>query len=123
MNKLLAMAGIAAAALSLSACADGVYAGGGVAWDSPYAYDGWYDGYYGNVYDGYWGDDGAFYYRNGGNDRRYYRGDHNHFARGGSQPGGNFQHLQGNINQRPQGVQMPHFLGGGGHGGGGHRGH
>ncbi len=93
-------------------------AAAGVAWSGPYAYDGWYDGYYGNVYDGYWGDDGNFYYRHGGNDRHYNRGDRNHFARGDSAPRGNYQHLQGSIQQQPQGVRMPHFSNGGGmHGG------
>ena len=113
MKRFLALAGIAAAALSLSACDDEIYGGGGFGWGGPYAYDGWYDGYYGNVYDGYWGNDGYFYYRRGDGDRSYYRGDRNHFARGAA-PGGNYQHLQGSINQQPQGVRMPHFSGGGG---------
>ncbi len=126
MKHFLALAGVAAAALSLSACADENYAGGGVAvgWDGPVAYDGWYDGAYGDVYDGYWGDDGYFYYRHGGNDHKYYRGDRAHFARGDSAPGGNYHHIQGAIQAQPQGVRMPHFSGGGGmHGGGDHRGH
>ncbi len=120
MKRFLALAGVAAAALSLSACAEETY-GGGVAWDAPYAYDGWYDGAYGSVYDGYWGDDGYFYYRHGQGDHHYIRGEQAHFSRGGTAPGGNFQHLQGTIQQRPQGVRMPHFSGGGGHGGAGHR--
>jgi hypothetical protein len=28
-------------------------------------YDGYYDGFYGPIVDGYWGDDQAFYYRDG----------------------------------------------------------
>ena len=60
---------LAVTALPLAACAGYVdgpgYAGG------PYAYDGYYDGYYGDVYDGYWGDDGVFYYRHGANERGY----------------------------------------------------
>lgn len=116
MKRFLELAGIAAAILSVSACADGIYSGGGD-WGGPVAYDGWYDGYYGDVYDGYWGSDGAFYYRHGDNDRRYYRGNHNHFARGESTPGGNYHHLQGAIQQQPRGVRMPHFSTGGEHGG------
>jgi len=123
MKRFLALAGITVAALSLSACADEMV-GGGVSWNGPYAYDGWYDGYYGNVYDGYWGDDGAFYYRHGDGDRKYYRGDQTHFAHGNAAPGANYQHLQGNIQQHPQGVRMPHFSGGGGmRGNGDHGGH
>ncbi len=111
MRYSLAFAGIAAAALSLSACVDEIHGRDGVAWDGPYAYDGWYDGYYGNVYDGYWGDDDYFYYRHGDNDHRYHRGDRGHFARGDSAPRGNYQHLQGSINQHRNGVRMPHFSG------------
>lgn len=121
MKRFMALAGIAAVALSLSACAAEVYSGGGD-WGGPVAYDGWYDGYYGDVYDGYWGSDGYFYYRHGGGDRSYYRGDRNHFAHGGSAPGGNYRHMQGSIQSQPQGVRMPHFGGGGG-GHGGHRDH
>jgi hypothetical protein len=122
MKHVLALAGLAAAALSLGACADEMYAGGGN-WGGPVAYDGWYDGAYGDVYDGYWGDDGYFYYRHGSNDHKYYRGDRAHFARGDSAPGGNYHHIQGAIQSQPQGVRMPHFGGGGMHGGGDHQGH
>jgi hypothetical protein len=114
MKHFVALAGIAAAALSLGACADDMYSGG-VYWGGPVAYDGWYDGYYGNVYDGYWGSDGYFYYRHGDNDRQYHRGDRHHFSRGDSAPGGNYRHIQGAIQQRPQGVRMPHFGNGDGH--------
>jgi hypothetical protein len=52
---------LAAAALALSACAEGYgygphgggYGGGDVAY---------YDNSYGAIYDGYWGGDGAYYY-------------------------------------------------------------
>lgn len=129
MRRFLGLVGIAAAALSLSACANEGFGGSGY-WGGPVAYDGWYDGYYGDVYDGYWGSDGSFYYRQGGHDGSYHRGDRNHFAHGDSAPGGNYHHFQGSIQQQPQGVRMPHFGGGmhgggmhgGGHGGGGHGG-
>lgn len=127
MKNFMALAGVAAAALSLGGCADEIYAGGGN-WNGPVAYDGWYDGYYGDVYDGYWGSDGYFYYRHGGSDRRYYRGDRHHFAHGDTAPGGNYHHFQGSIDSQPQGVRMPHWNGGGmrggdGHDGGGHHAH
>lgn len=104
---------VAASALTLSACTD--YDGGGPrGWGpSPYAYDGYYDGYYGPFYDGYWGSDGAFWYRSGQGDRAYRRGDGAHFRHDGN-AGAHFQHFQGSINNRPDGVRMPHF-GGGGH--------
>jgi hypothetical protein len=79
----------------------GVYAGG------PYAYDGYYDDFYGPIYDGYWGDDGFFYYRNGDGDRHFRRGDAAHFSRG-SPRGTNFHSMQGSM--RPtRGMRMPHF--------------
>ena len=46
-------------------CADysvGYYGPGPVA---DIEYDGYYDGYYGQIYDGYWGDNGVFFYRTG----------------------------------------------------------
>jgi len=99
-------------ALPLAACAgsygydEGFYTGG------PYAYDGFYDDYYGSIYDGYWGDDGGFYYRRGPHDRHFRRGDPAHFSR--MRPAnGNFHPIQGSM--RPQhGMRMPHFNGGGG---------
>jgi len=107
---------MAAATLPLAACVDGPgpgYAG------TPYAYDGFYDGYYGDVYDGYWGDDDAFYYRHGAGERGYTRGDGAHFAHQAPQGGGNFHQLHGSMTPG-RGMNMPHFSGG--HGGGGHGG-
>ena len=54
------------ASLAVAACDDGSMRpyGGGYYSNAPYAggwaYDGWYDGYYGPIYDGYWGNDGNF---------------------------------------------------------------
>jgi hypothetical protein len=114
---------LAVSALPLAACAGYVdgpgYAGG------PYVYDGYYDGYYGDVYDGYWGDDGGFYYRHGANERAYTRGDNAHFARQAPQ-GGNYRQLHATVTPS-RGMNMPHFSGGhgggGNHGGGGGGGH
>ena len=132
MKRIVLLAGIAAGALSLAGCADGPYGGGyggggisigvGNYWDQgPYAYDGYYDDYYGNIYDGYWGGDGAFYYRNSGYDRAYHRGDGDHFRHDGD-GGGQWQHIQGNMNRPDAGTRMPHFDYRGGHGGYGGRG-
>ncbi len=111
-----------ALAFSLSGCVTDGYGGASIGYGEPYAYDGYYDGYYGSIYDGYWGNDGYFYYRGSGNDHRFHRGDHNHFGR---QPGqtGNWQQMHGNT-QPGRGMHMPSFPhnGGGGHGGGGHGG-
>jgi len=95
--------------LTLSGCvAYGPGPGPGPYAGDPYvgavAYDGWYDGYYGQFYDGYWGHDGAYYYRdregrgfhrdNGGHFRHDgangYRPVHGGIARGapGGRPGG-----------------------------------
>lgn len=104
---------IVAAALSLSGCAAGYgsvgYAGG------PYAYDGFYDDYYGPIYDGYWGGDGFFYYRGGAHERAFRRGDAAHFRRDAG-PGGHFHPMQGSFTPQ-RGMRMPHFSGGrpGGH--------
>jgi hypothetical protein len=81
-----------------------VYAGG------PYAYDGYYDDFYGPIYDGYWGDDGFFYFRSGDRDRRFRRGDAAHFSRG-SATGTNFHPIQGSMRPTRQ-ARMPHFSGG-----------
>ncbi|GEM_PF-989633 len=111
---------LAVATLPLAACAD---YGGQVGYATgPYAYDGYYDGYYGQVYDGYWGDDDAFYYRRGSNERGYRRGENTHFARQAPQGQGNFQQLHGSMTPG-RGMNMPHFSGGGGHGGGHGAGH
>ncbi len=96
-------------ALGLTACVDDegphsmAYAEYG-----PAAYDGWYDGYYGNVYDGYWGDDGFFYYRVTDHDREFRRGDRDHFRHDQTPPSGNFQHLQGTFNPTHD-YHMPHY--------------
>ncbi len=107
---------LAAATLPLAACVDGP--GPGYA-SGPYAYDGYYDGYYGDVYDGYWGDDDAFYYRRGPHDHAYIRGDAGHFAHEAPQGGGSYHAMHGSFTPG-RGMNMPHFSGG--HGGGGHMG-
>jgi len=105
-----AAAAALAAALTLSACDEG-YGSSGVAigWSGPYAYDTYYDGYYGPLYDGYWGDDGGFWYRSG--DRGHYRrGDGTHFRHdipGDGGTGRSWQRYQGRID-RPYG-RMPNF--------------
>jgi hypothetical protein len=80
MKKLATVALAAAAAVSMTACADMyghhdryAYAGDGV-----YA-DGYYDDFYGPVDTGYWGDDGVFMYR--GADQQYHRDDSGHFRK------------------------------------------
>lgn len=116
MNRPLTFALLALSTVPLAACAG---TGVAVAYaPGPYAYDGWYDGYYGPIYDGYWGDDGYFYYRHGEGEGAYVRGDRAHFARQAPQGPHNFQRIQGNTAPR-QGVRAPHFPGGGGHGAGG----
>lgn len=109
--------------LGLGGCVTDGYGSVGYGYGSPYAYDGYYDGFYGPIYDGYWGNDGAFYYRSNANEHRFHRGDNAHF---GHQAGGNgnWQHMQGNFTPG-HGMHMPSFPrgGGGGHGGGGHGGH
>lgn len=97
-------------------CATGYDGYGG----GPYAFNGYYDDFYGPVYDGYWGNDGFFYYRGGAGERRFRRGDAAHFRRDGA-PGGGFHSFGGSFNRGP-GMHTPHF--GGGRGGGGfHGGH
>ncbi|KQM19654.1 hypothetical protein [Novosphingobium sp. Leaf2] len=121
--KILALA-LAGTTLSLSACATDGYGGYGyssVGWGTPYAYDGYYDGFYGPIYDGYWGRDNYFYYRNRDGDRRFRRADRNHFMRQAPMGQNRYQPMRGQF--RPQqGMHMPQF--GGGRGGpGSHRGH
>jgi hypothetical protein len=63
-GKTAGLALYAAAALALSACAEGGGGGhfaGGYGPDAPY--DVWYDGFYGDTPNGYWGADDAFYYQ------------------------------------------------------------
>ena len=108
MRSLLIMSAPLLMLGGLSACDDyGPHPAGWGYYDAA-PYDGWYDGYYGDIYDGYWGDDGFFYYRPTGNDREFRRGDGDHFRHDQAQPGGNFRHLQGTF--APQkGYSMPHF--------------
>jgi hypothetical protein len=119
MKRAVPFALLALASVPLAACAGGV--GVGVYGPGPYAYDGWYDGYYGPIYDGYWGDDGYFYYRHNEGEGAFVRGDNHHFAHQAPQGPHNFQSMHGMTAPR-QGVHAPHFPGGGGHGGGGHGG-
>ena len=65
MKHMLLAACAMLPALTLTACYDDGYYGGVGYAGGPYAYDGYYDDYYGPVYDGYWGDDGFFYYSDG----------------------------------------------------------
>jgi len=109
MKRVLTVTLLALASLPLSACvADYGFGGPAVYGPEPYAYDGWYDGYYGPVNDGYWGDDGYFYYRHGDGDRAYVRGDRTHFVHQAPQGPHNYQPLHGSVSPR-QGVRMPHF--------------
>lgn len=86
LKTFTSVALVAAAALSMTACADmdghhdhfahadsyaGVYA------------DGYYDDFYGPVDTGYWGDDGAFMYR--GADQQFHRDDAGHFRKDAAQ--------------------------------------
>jgi len=96
--------------LGLSGCMTDGYSsvGVGIGYNEPYAYDGWYDGYYGQVHDGYWGNDGYFYYRGNDSDRRFRRGDRTHFQRGPNAPGGNYQPLRGTFQPTP-GMHTPSY--------------
>lgn len=91
----------------LGACADYYGYDEDIYASRPYAYDGFYDGFYGPIYDGYWGDDDFFYFRRGDRDRHFQRGDHAHFRR--AMPAdGRFRPMQGMV--RPErGMHMPHF--------------
>lgn len=112
MKRAITIALLAISAAPLAACVDGM--GVEMSAPGPYAYDGWYDGYYGQVYDGYWGSDGYFYYRHNEGEGAFVRGDRQHFARQAPQGPHNYQHIQGNTMPR-QGVRAPHYPGG--HGG------
>lgn len=72
----------AAAALTLSACAEDLGYGPSFGGDMVY-----YDSYYGPFYNGYWGPDGVFWY-SPGRGRPYVRDDSHHFRR--DNPGGPF---------------------------------
>ncbi|EGD60946.1 hypothetical protein Y88_3450 [Novosphingobium nitrogenifigens DSM 19370] len=122
MKPFLTSALLLLASIPLAACADDYAYGGGVAYGpGPYAYDGWYDGYYGPIYDGYWGSDNYFYYRRGAGDRAYMRGDRGHFMHDAPRGPHNYQPFRGSMTPG-QGMRMPHFpsggYNGGGHGGG-----
>lgn len=119
MKRALTFALLAVASVPLSACAGGV--GLEVDAPGPYAYDGWYDGYYGQVYDGYWGNDGYFYYRHSEGEGAYVRGDRNHFARQAPQGRNDYQAIHGTTTPR-QGVRAPNYPRGNGGGRGGHGG-
>ncbi|GAA0337232.1 hypothetical protein GCM10009087_54560 [Sphingomonas oligophenolica] len=110
MKKNLLVALCTLSALPLGACADG-YGYGGVSAGIPYAYNGYYDDFYGPVYDGYWGDDGGFYYRSTAHDRRYRRGDSAHFSHG-ARPDGHFHEMRGSMTPE-RGMRTPHFSRGG----------
>lgn len=75
MRKFAALL-VLSAAVALSAC---VYDGYGGA-QTPYYYDGYYDGFYGMPRGGYWGSDGFFYFLLEAS-RRYHRDDGRHFRR------------------------------------------
>lgn len=98
-----------ATAIMLAACAGGP-GSGYVGYNGGWAYDGYYDNYYGPIYDGYWGDDGYFWYRNseGGH---FHRGDRDHFRHDHPEGGDHWQtmHGDGHANGR---MSMPHFHGG-----------
>jgi hypothetical protein len=104
------------AALTLGGCAGDYGYGGGVYAGGPYAYEGFYDDFYGPIYDGYWGNDGFFYFRNGVGDGRFRRGDAAHFRRAPG-AGANFHAMRGSMTPA-QRTRMPHFGGARGLGGG-----
>ena len=122
MKRSLACLSLALAAAPLAGCYQDGYSSVGVGWSS-YPYSGWYDGYYGPIYDGYWGTDNYFYYRRRDADRRYYRGDQNHFRHGDMTPGGGFRRFEGQSQQPARGARMPHYPSGGGSGHRGRDGH
>lgn len=106
MKHSIVLLSLVLAGLPLTACVEDGYDDG---LGGYYAYDGYYDGYYGPIYDGYWGSNGYFYYRRSEQDRHYRQGDHDHFRRGGDIPQGRpFNPMQGNT-RPPHGARMPHF--------------
>ena len=115
--KKLATICASLAAVTLASCAGGYGYGTGVYAGGAYAYDGYYDDFYGPIHDGYWGDDGFFYFRGSPGDRRFRRGDAAHFRRGPA-AGANFHPMRGSMTPG-RGMHMPHF--GGGRGGRGRR--
>ena len=76
------------AALLLSGCVVGEV---GVA-GGPGYYDGYYDGFYGPFNDGYWGNDGFFWYSDGGHN--WVRDDARHFRHDGN-AGAGWSHIHG----------------------------
>jgi hypothetical protein len=111
-SKMIIALSVACAALPLAGCVGEGYGSGGVAigYGSPYAYDGFYDDYYGPIYDGYWGGDGFFYYRRNAGEHGFRRGDAHHFARAAPAQG-HFHAIQGTMTPQ-RGMHMPRFGGG-----------
>jgi hypothetical protein len=113
MKRLLLAATVLLPAIALAGC-DGGYGYGGTSLGigyagSPYAYNGYYDGFYGPIYDGYWGNDNYFYYRRGVDDRRFYRGDIAHFDRARAR-GEGWREMHGQVTPRRD-YRMPNFSG------------
>jgi len=107
------------AVLGLGGCVDGYGGGVGVSYagGEPWAYDGYYDGFYGT--------DGFFYYRGGGGDNQWHKGAGNHFRRDAPGDGSQYRPIHGS-GHPVQGGNMPHFPRGGGqngHGGAQQSGH
>jgi len=95
--KLGYILGATAALALVAGCADGYY-GSGPGADFAYygpdtEFDGYYDGYYGPVYEGYWGNGGAFYYRNNAGGR-WRQADAAHVRR---DPAPGFNHIHGTV--------------------------
>jgi hypothetical protein len=87
-----------AAVVLVAGCADyGMGYGYGPGPVADVEYDGYYDGAYGPIYDGYWGDNGAFFYRNSASGR-YRRADAAHVRRDAA-PG--FNHVHGMAHAAP----------------------
>jgi len=89
------------AALPLAACT--TYGGGHGAVGASFAYDGFYDDYYGPIYDGYWGDGDVFYYRTA-HRGHYVRDDSHHFYHDmNTAPAGGHFHPMHVMGPRPNG--------------------
>jgi hypothetical protein len=95
--RILALVGVAAAGLLLTACEDGYYGphyvGDGYGYSQGYG-DVWYDGYYGPYSDGYW-DGPSFYYSYNGGFRRDEGGHFRHERFEGSQRYRSSRHRHG----------------------------
>jgi hypothetical protein len=89
-RRLIALAGVLAAAAGLSACAyDEAYYGPPAVY-ADMDYEAWYDGFYGPFHGGFWGPGGRFYYWDQAH-RHYHRDAGHHFARS-DMPGFNSVH-------------------------------